>query len=66
MRVQTFGLRVVSFVSVAVAIGSAASPARGQDWTNAGGNAGRNGRTTEIGPDGADVLWTGGRSSIIA
>ncbi|HRQ74253.1 MAG TPA: PQQ-binding-like beta-propeller repeat protein, partial [Phycisphaerales bacterium] len=43
-----------------------ATTAVAQDWTNAGGNAGRNGRTTEIGPDGADVLWTGGRSSIIA
>ncbi len=41
-------------------------PVSAQDWTNAGGNAGRNGRTGEVGPDAADVLWTGGRSSIIA
>ncbi|MFM9995106.1 MAG: PQQ-binding-like beta-propeller repeat protein [Phycisphaerales bacterium] len=36
------------------------------DWSNSGGNAGRNGRTTESGPGAADVLWSGGRPSIIA
>jgi outer membrane protein assembly factor BamB len=41
------------------------------DWSNAGGNAGRNGLTAELGPDSAaDLLWhgsaTGVRSSIIA
>lgn len=41
--------------------------ALGADWNNSGGNAGRNGLTTEIGPDAADdLLWSGGRSSIIA
>jgi len=37
------------------------------DWTNAGGNAGRNGQSAEIGP--AALLapaWTGSRTSIIA
>lgn len=37
-----------------------------QDWSNSGGNAGRNGLTGELGPDSADVLWTGGRPSSIA
>jgi outer membrane protein assembly factor BamB len=36
------------------------------DWNNSGGNAGRNGLTTEIGPVAPDLLWEGGRSSIIA
>ena len=41
--------------------------ARADDWTNAGGNAGRNGLTTERGPDAlGDLSWSGGRSSIIA
>lgn len=36
------------------------------DWTNSGGNAERNGQTIETGPSAAQVLWSGGRSSIIA
>ncbi len=37
------------------------------DWSNAGANAQRNCETTEAGPDsGADLLWSGGRSSIIS
>lgn len=41
--------------------------ALGADWTNNGGNAARNGQTSETGPDAAaDVLWSMGRSSIIA
>ena len=36
------------------------------DWNNSGGNQGRNGQTTEIGPDAPTVLWSGSRSSIIA
>ncbi len=43
-----------------------ASPSLAADWTNAGGNAGRNGLTSETGPDSALQLWSGGRSSIIA
>ena len=41
-------------------------PAHGQNWSNSGGNAGRNGQTGQLGPDAADVLWTGGRRSSIA
>ncbi|MCC6659799.1 MAG: hypothetical protein IT437_02820 [Phycisphaerales bacterium] len=37
-----------------------------QDWSNAGGNAQRNGRTSEIGPSSATLLWSGGRTSITA
>jgi len=43
-----------------------AAGANAQNWSNSGGNAGRNGLTSELGPDAADVLWTGGRQSVIA
>lgn len=43
-----------------------ATPALSQDWCNAGGNAQRNGQTTEIGPTVPEILWDGGRTSIIA
>ncbi|MEM7305103.1 MAG: PQQ-binding-like beta-propeller repeat protein [Planctomycetota bacterium] len=36
------------------------------DWGNAGGNAGRNGSTQELGPEAATLLWSGAKSSIIA
>jgi len=35
-------------------------------WSNNGGNAGRNGRSSEIGPDSPDTIWTTAPSSIIA
>ncbi len=35
-------------------------------WSNSGGNAGRNGHTSETGPDAAEVLWSGAPSSIIS
>ena len=41
-------------------------PSFADDWTNSGGNAQRNGRTTEIGPGAPSPLWNGGRPSIIA
>lgn len=44
----------------------AAGLAGAADWPNSGGNSGRNGQTAELGPDGPDLLWTGGRTSIIA
>ena len=37
-----------------------------QDWSNAGGNPGRSGRTDAIGPNAATISWQGSRSSIIA
>ncbi len=45
---------------------ASAGTALADDWTNSGANAGRNGQTSEIGPDAATVLWATGRSSIIA
>lgn len=44
----------------------AAAPALAQTWSNSGGNAGRNGLTSELGPDAPDPLWSGGRPSLIA
>ena len=41
-------------------------PTLASDWSNAGGNPGRNGLSLEVGPDAATLLWSGGRSSIIA
>lgn len=41
-------------------------PTLAADWTNSGGNGGRNGQTSELGPDAADLLWSVGRTSIIA
>ena len=36
------------------------------DWTNSGGNAGRNCRSTEVGPNMPAVIWSMSRPSIIA
>src|SRR5262245_31284344 len=47
----------------------AAEQALADDWSNSGGNPGRNGRTTEFGPDSPTLLWPANtpiRSSIIA
>ncbi len=41
-------------------------PVQAQNWTNPGGNAGRNGLTNQAGPDAPTVLWSTGRPSIIA
>ena len=56
----------ISRVLCVLAIPAFAVGARGQDWANAGGNAQRNGQTTEAGPSSPDVLWSGGRPSVIA
>ncbi len=52
-------------VSALLACGLA-MPALAQDWSNSGGNAQRNGQTSEVGPASPDILWDGGRTSIIA
>ncbi|MCC6675669.1 MAG: hypothetical protein IT436_00870 [Phycisphaerales bacterium] len=58
--------RVWAGAAVALSI-SAVCTVRAADWTNSGGNAGRNGLTSELGPDAADLLWTyTTRSSIIS
>lgn len=36
------------------------------DWPSSGGNDRRNGQSSELGPTGLDVQWSGGRSSVIA
>ncbi len=57
-----------SFSSLALALllCCAAPLARGGDWSNQGGNAGRNGQGDATAPYAADLIWSGGRSSIIA
>jgi hypothetical protein len=42
------------------------APAFAGDWSNAGGNAGRNGLSDEVGPTAADLAWSEGRTSLIA
>lgn len=61
-------MRVHVITGLAGALGvGLAGLASAADWSNAGGNQGRNGLTTEVGPDGPDLLWGPvGRSSIIA
>jgi hypothetical protein len=44
----------------------ALAPSLHADWHNAGGNAGRNGLTSAVGPTAPDERWSGGASSIIA
>ncbi len=50
----------------ALAVTGLCVTAQAQVWTNAGGNAGRNGQTPQRGPDSATTIWTGAPSSIIA
>ncbi len=57
-------LLLVAIVTVAVA--ALAPAAVGADWSNQGGNAQRNGLTSENGPSAATLAWSGGRSSLIA
>ncbi len=59
---------VLSLLSLTLlGAGTAAAPAQGSDWSNAGGNPGRNALSSERGPSRPDILWQGGvRSSIIA
>lgn len=50
----------------ALAVLAVVTPAQAGDWSNSGGNAGRNGLSDEIGPTAADLAWSGGRTSLIA
>jgi hypothetical protein len=43
-----------------------ASSASAADWNNSGGNPGRNGLSTEVGPSAPTVLWSGARPSVQA
>lgn len=60
--------RLCGPLAVGLSVGLAPVPlARADDWSNAGGNAGRNGLSSEVGPAAPDILWQGGvRPSIIA
>ncbi len=61
MSHRTLALLFVFFAATGFIAGSAAS-----DWTNSGGNAGRNGLSTETGPSEAELLWSSSRPSLIA
>src|SRR6187401_802932 len=54
------------FAALVLALAALAPRAPAGDWTNTGGDFRRDGRTSEAGPDAASILWTGGRSSLIA
>jgi len=60
--------RSLGFTLSILALGACAlaSQAWAGDWTNSGGNAGRNGLSEERGPTADELLWSGGRSSLIA
>lgn len=45
---------------------SLTTTSRAGDWSNAGANAQRNGQTIEVGPESAQLLWSGAPSSLIA
>jgi hypothetical protein len=53
-------------IGVALAIGVWTGMACGQSWSNAGGNAGRNGNSDERGPDAASIIWGAASTSVIA
>jgi len=53
-------------LTLSLVVLAGAAGAHADDWNNPGGTPGRNGRSMELGPDGADLLWNTGRSSIIA
>jgi hypothetical protein len=50
----------------ALLLALAAGPLQAGDWTNNGGNAARNGLSTEVGPSAPSFLWGSAPSSIIA
>ena len=54
------------WIMVLAGILTAVGPAAADNWSNSGGNAGRNGMTAEYGPAEADLLWSGGMNSLIA
>jgi outer membrane protein assembly factor BamB len=56
----------IRWMAFSAAVMSCAGSVLGADWSNAGGNAGRNGLSFEVGPSRPDLAWDGARSSIIA
>lgn len=59
------GWRIAAGFAAALTMATATT-VRAGDWTNAGGNPQRNGRTLESGPTAADLLWSTAPSAIIA
>ncbi len=57
---------IIAAAFAALLLLAASQPAAAGDWTNSGGNAGRNGLATDAGPASPDIAWSGGRSSLIA
>lgn len=57
-------MRLASMLSAALLL--AAPLTLASDFTNSGGNGGRNGRSTEIGPQSATLAWSSSATSIIA
>lgn len=55
-----------TLMAVSVVLLGAAARSEAQNWSNSGGNSGRNGLTSELGPDAATVAWTAPRPSIIS
>lgn len=69
---QTFAVRGSGFARASVlacvaVAGAVAVPVAGDDWNvGPGGNPNRDGRSTEIGPAAATILWQGGQPAVIA
>jgi hypothetical protein len=53
-------------VAICVALLLNSSPALAGDWTNLGGDPGRDGLSTVIGPTSPELRWSGGGSSLYA
>jgi hypothetical protein len=67
IRAKVQSRTLAALVAPVLGLGAMGPVCVADDWSNAGGNAGRNGVTGELGPDAADILWNGiARSSIIA
>lgn len=62
----SIGVQYMSRCSHAIIVAVLAAPVVFADWPSSGGNERRNGQSSELGPTGLDVLWSGGRSSVIA
>jgi hypothetical protein len=66
-HIFTQTLRIaIAVLGAMMAVAALAPDASAADWSNQGGNAGRNGLTSETGPSTATLAWSGGRSSLIA
>ncbi|MEA5557698.1 outer membrane protein assembly factor BamB family protein [Nodularia spumigena] len=66
MKLNLGGASVACVTLAGLAVSGLALPALGQTWTNSGGNAGRNGQTSERGPDAPETIWTTAPTSVIA